>query len=293
MIGPPGAGKSMLSKRFPGILPLMNEKESIETTRIYSVAGKLDSDNQLIRNRPFRSPHHTISDIALFGGGQNPMPGEISLSNNGVLFLDELLEFKKSVLQVLRQPLEDGMVNISRAKYQLEYPAQFILIGAMNPCPCGFLGHPKKQCSCSPVVIRKYQQKLSGPLLDRIDIHISIPPIDFYKDFSKNDFMSSVQILEKVTQIRSIQMDRFKNNSFKCNSEMDVSAVGEFCNLSRNDANWLKDVLSRLNYSARSYIKILKLSRTIADLSLKENINKEHLSEAIQLRQLDRGIGLN
>ncbi len=293
MIGPPGAGKSMLSKRFPGILPLMNEKESIETTRIYSVAGKLDSGNQLIRNRPFRSPHHTISDIALFGGGQNPMPGEISLSNNGVLFLDELLEFKKSVLQVLRQPLEDGMVNISRAKYQLEYPAQFILIGAMNPCPCGFLGHPKKQCSCSPVIIRKYQQKLSGPLLDRIDIHISIPPIDFYKDFSKNDSMSSVQILDKVTQIRSIQKDRFKNNSIKCNSEMDVNAVAEFCNLSKIDANWLKDVLSRLNYSARSYIKILKLSRTIADLSLKENINKEHLSEAIQLRQLDRGIGLN
>ena len=218
---------------------------------------------------------------------------EISLSNNGVLFLDELLEFKKSVLQVLRQPLEDGKVNISRAKYSLEYPAKFILLGAMNPCPCGFLGHPKKRCECSPLIIRKYQQKLSGPLLDRIDIHISIPPVDFFKDFKKNDSMSSAQILDMVKQTRSIQNERFKKLIINYNSEMEISEVNEFCNISKEDTNWLKNVLSKLNYSARSYFKVLKLSRTIADLSLMEKISKEHLSEAIQLRQLDRDIKLN
>lgn len=293
MIGSPGVGKSMLSKRFPGILPKMNERESIETTRVFSVAGKLDSQNQLISERPFRAPHHTISDIALFGGGQTPMPGEISLSNNGVLFLDELLEFKKSVLQVLRQPLEEGKVNISRAKYQLEYPAKFILISAMNPCPCGFLGHPKKKCTCTNTMIKKYQQKLSGPLLDRIDIQIHIPPVDLYKDFHQKDNLSSNDILQKVSNARTIQKDRFKNISINYNSEMENKEIRDFCIINDKDQEWLNNILSKLNYSARSYIKILKLSRTIADLGLSDNISREHISEAIHLRQLDRNIFLS
>jgi magnesium chelatase family protein len=290
LIGPPGAGKTMLARRLPTILPPLNLYEALETTKIHSVAGVLPSDSSLVTERPFRSPHHTISDVALVGGGSNPNPGEISLAHNGVLFLDELPEFKRQVLEVMRQPMEERRVTISRAKVSVDYPASFMLIASMNPCPCGFYNHPEKECVCGPGVVKKYLSKISGPLLDRIDLHVEVTPVS-YDELSSREYKSepSSVIMDRVIRAREIQEKRFADHKgIFCNAQMPSRMAREVCELTSAGENLLKTAMTRLQLSARAYDRILKVARTAADLAGSDEILIEHLAEAIQYRSLDR-----
>ncbi len=289
MIGPPGSGKTMLAKRMPSILPPLTLEEALETTKIHSVAGRLGTNVSLLTRRPFRSPHHTISDVALVGGGSYPQPGEISLAHNGVLFLDELPEFKRSVLEVLRQPLEDRVITISRSKFSVEYPASFMLIAAMNPCPCGYYNHPEKECVCTPSQIRRYLNKISGPLLDRFDIHIEVIPVPF-KDLSDNrQSESSRKIRQRVIAARKIQQKRFAQYpSIHYNAQMGAKLIRKFCKIDDTSQQLLRAAVERLQLSARAYDRILKVSRTIADLEQSPDIEPHHIAEAIQYRSLDK-----
>lgn len=289
LIGPPGAGKTMLAKRIPSILPPLNLHEALETTKIHSVAGKMGKNASLISVRPFRSPHHTISDVALVGGGGNPQPGEISLAHNGVLFLDELPEFKRTVLEVLRQPLEDRIVTISRAKTSVTYPASFMLVASMNPCPCGYYNHPEKDCVCGPGVVQKYLNKISGPLLDRIDIHVEVVPVPFRELSSHRVSEKSEAVRERVVNARRIQEERFKESKgVYCNAQMSSKQLRQICHITEEGQVLLKNAMDKLSLSARAYDRILKVARTIADLAESQDIKTEHLAEAIHYRSLDR-----
>jgi magnesium chelatase family protein len=288
LIGPPGAGKTMLAKRLPTILPPLAITEALETTKIHSVAGKLGKHTSLVTTRPFRSPHHTISDVALVGGGGFPQPGEISLAHNGVLFLDELPEFKRTVLEVMRQPLEDRVVTISRAKFSIEYPASFMLVASMNPCPCGYYNHPEKDCVCAPGIVQKYLNKISGPLLDRIDLHVEVIPVSINDLSSERSSEKSESIRTRVINSRDIQRKRFGENGVHCNAQMSSKQLRSICKLSEAGTNMLKIAMNKLGLSARAYDRILKVARTIADLDTSANIETNHLAEAIQYRSLDR-----
>ncbi len=289
LVGPPGAGKTMLAKRLPSILPPMTLQEALETTKIHSVVGRVKEHSGLMAQRPFRSPHHTISDVALVGGGAYPQPGEISLSHNGVLFLDELPEFKRSVLEVMRQPLEDREVTISRAKFTVTYPSSFMLVASMNPSPSGYFNDPDSPVTSSPAEMQRYLSKISGPLLDRIDIHIEVTPVPFEKLSDERKAESSIEIRKRVTVSREIQAERFKDSeTIHYNAQMSSKQIREFCALDDASKDLLKTAMERLNLSARAYDRILKVSRTIADLENVKNINGSHLSEAIQYRSLDR-----
>lgn len=289
MIGPPGAGKTMLAKRLPTILPPLSLNEALETTKIHSVAGKLTGNTALVASRPFRSPHHTISDVALVGGGGNPQPGEISLANNGVLFLDELPEFKRTVLEVMRQPMEERRVTISRAKVSIDYPANFMLVASMNPCPCGYYNHPDKECVCGPGVVQRYLSRVSGPLLDRIDLHVEVVPVSFDEMTANRNVETSEQIRQRVVKARDVQSERFKEQKdIYCNAMMPSNMVKEICEINEAGRALLKTAMERLGLSARAYDRILKVSRTIADLAGTSDIKVEHLAEAIQYRSLDR-----
>ncbi len=289
LIGPPGAGKTMLAKRLPTILPPLSLQEALETTKIHSVAGKLPANTSLISQRPFRSPHHTVSDVALVGGGGNPQPGEISLAHNGVLFLDELPEFKRGVLEVMRQPMEERRVTISRARMSIDYPANFVLIAAMNPCSCGFFNHPTKECTCSPMMVQKYLNKISGPLLDRIDLHVEITPVSFNEMADVRMSEGSATVRDRVIAAREIQTTRYAEfPGVYANAQMSSKMLKDICAISSVGQNLLKTAMERLNLSARAYDRILKVSRTIADLAASEDIRPEHLAEAIQYRSLDR-----
>ncbi|MDR1630598.1 MAG: YifB family Mg chelatase-like AAA ATPase [Oscillospiraceae bacterium] len=288
MIGPPGSGKSMLAKRLPSILPDMTFEESLDTTKVYSIAGALPGGTPLIHSRPFRSPHHTVSPAGLSGGGAIPKPGEISLANNGVLFLDELPEFTRTAMEVMRQPVEEGIITIARAAGTLSYPCAIMLICAMNPCPCGYYGHPTKKCTCPPGTPAKYLSKISGPLLDRLDIHIEVPQVDYALLTEKTKGEPSSEIKKRVNKAREIQQRRFIGSTVTSNARMDSAMTKELCILTQSAENLLKLAFERLNLSARAYDKILKLSRTIADLDCSEHIQEKHVSEAIQYRSLDR-----
>ena len=289
MIGAPGSGKSMMAKRLPSILPPLSLSESLETTKIHSVAGKLSKNDSLIAIRPFRSPHHTISQVAMVGGGSNPQPGEISLAHNGLLFLDELPEFNRSVLEVLRQPLEDRHISISRAKYSLDYPASFMLVASMNPCPCGYYNHPTKACVCNPGQVHRYLNRISGPLLDRIDIQIEIVPVPFEKMAEQKQAENSATIRERVIKARKKQEERFANHpGIYCNAQMESKLLHQYANPDEKGLNLLRTAMTRLNLSARAYDRILKVARTIADLEGSETILSNHLAEAISYRNLDR-----
>ena len=289
MIGSPGSGKSMMAKRLPSILPPLSLAESLETTKIHSVAGKLNKNDSLIATRPFRSPHHTISQVAMVGGGSNPQPGEISLAHNGLLFLDELPEFNRSVLEVLRQPLEDRHISISRARYSLDYPASFMLVASMNPCPCGYYTHPTKPCVCNPGQVHRYLNRISGPLLDRIDIQIEIVPVPFEKMAEQKPGESSAVIRERVIKARKIQEERFANHpGIYCNAQMESKLLQQYAVPDTQGLQLLRNAMSRLNLSARAYDRILKVARTIADLEGASSIKPHHLAEAIGYRNLDR-----
>ena len=289
LIGPPGSGKTMLAKRVPSILPPMTFEESLETTKIHSVAGLLAPDEALVSTRPFRSPHHTISDSALVGGGTLPRPGEISLAHHGVLFMDELPEFARNVLEVMRQPLEDGRVTISRSKMSVDYPANFMLVCAMNPCPCGHYGNPAQECSCSAIQIQKYVGRISGPLLDRIDIHVEVPAVHYSDLASGKRGETSTEIRSRVAKARAVQAQRFNGAAgLYSNADMESKEIKEFCSISREGADLLKTAMTRLALSARAYDRILKVARTVADLAMSAEIWPEHLAEAIQYRSLDR-----
>jgi len=289
MIGPPGAGKTMLAKRLGTILPPLILEEALETTKIHSVAGKIDDNTSLMTRRPFRSPHHTISDVALVGGGTFPQPGEISLAHNGVLFLDELPEFKRSVLEVLRQPLEDRVITISRAKFTVDYPANFQLVASMNPCPCGFHNHPEKECMCSPGMVQKYLNRISGPLLDRIDIHIEVVPVKYDKLSDNRNIENSETVRQRVVKARAIQAKRFASVAgIYTNAQMTSSMQRKYCYLDEAGSRLLKTAMDLRGLSARAYDRILKVARTIADLDDSQEIRVEHISEAINYRNLDR-----
>lgn len=289
MIGAPGSGKSMMAKRLPSILPPLSLGESLETTKIHSVAGKLDRNSSLISKRPFRDPHHTISQVAMVGGGSYPQPGEISLAHNGVLFLDELPEFTRSVLEVLRQPLEDRNITISRVKTTIEYPASFMFVASMNPCPCGYYNHPTKACVCSPGQVQKYLNKISGPLLDRIDIQIEIVPVPFEKISDQRQGEPSAAIRERVIKARQIQEQRFANHpGIYCNAQMTSKLLSLYAQPDNQGLTLLKNAMDRLNLSARAYDRILKVARTVADLEGSEKVSSHHLAEAIGYRNLDR-----
>ena len=289
MIGAPGSGKSMMAKRLPSILPPLSLSESLETTKIHSVVGKLSKNDSLIATRPFRSPHHTISQVAMVGGGSNPQPGEISLAHNGLLFLDELPEFNRSVLEVLRQPLEDRHISISRAKYSLDYPASFMLVASMNPCPCGYYNHPTKACVCNPGQVHRYLNRISGPLLDRFDIQIEIVPVPFEKMAEQRPAESSETIRNRVIKARKIQEERFAQHpGIYCNAQMESKLLHQYASPDEKGLNLLRTAMIRLNLSARAYDRILKVARTIADLEASENIKSNHLAEAIGYRNLDR-----
>lgn len=289
LIGPPGGGKTMLAKRLPTILPPLNLHEALEATKIHSVAGKMSTKKGLIASRPFRSPHHTISDVALVGGGTVPQPGEISLAHNGVLFLDELPEFKRSVLEVMRQPLEDRVVSISRARFSVDYPASFMLVAAMNPCPCGYYNHPEKKCVCPPGTVQKYLNKISGPLLDRIDIHVEVTPVTYSELAGKRLSEKSSSVRKRVIETRKIQDKRYINNDeVHCNAQMSSKQLRNICQIDETGNQLLKTAMEKLGLSARAYDRILKVARTIADLEGDQSIKTNHLAEAIQYRSLDR-----
>ncbi|PID93620.1 MAG: magnesium chelatase [Bacteroidetes bacterium] len=289
LIGPPGSGKTMLAKRLPSILPPLTLHEALETTKIHSVAGKLGNDSSLISVRPFRSPHHTISDAGLVGGGTFPQPGEISLAHHGVLFLDELPEFKRTALEVMRQPMEDRIVTISRARQTLNFPASFMLIAAMNPCPCGYYNHPEQECSCAPGIVQKYLNKISGPLMDRIDLHVEVVPVPFRKLADASSGEASRTIRQRVIRAREIQQVRFeKEKKTHCNAQMSTKQLQQYCRPDAASSELLKNAMERLNLSARAYDRILKVSRTIADLDHMESITQQHVAEAIHFRSLDR-----
>lgn len=289
MIGPPGAGKSMMAKRIGGILPPLTLEEALETTKIHSVAGKVGEGISLISQRPFRSPHHSISDVAMVGGGTFPQPGEISLAHNGVLFLDELPEFRRNVLEVMRQPLEDHTISISRAKYTLDYPAGFMLVASMNPCPCGYYNHPDKHCSCTSGMVQKYLSRISGPMLDRIDIHVEITPVPFEKISDNTPAESSEAIRQRVVKARAIQKERFQNEEgIHCNAHITPRLFRKYCQPSSEGLRLLKTAMERLSLSARAYDRILKVARTIADLENCDAIATHHIAEAINYRSLDR-----
>lgn len=289
LIGPPGAGKTMLAKRLPTILPPLSLQEALETTKIHSVAGKLPENSTLVAKRPFRSPHHTISDVALVGGGGIPQPGEISLAHNGVLFLDELPEFKRTVLEVMRQPMEERRVTISRAKVAVDFPASFMLIASMNPCPCGFYNHPERECTCPPGAVQKYLNKISGPLLDRIDLHVEVTPVAFSELSASKRQEDSPSIRDRVMKAREIQELRYQDEpGIYCNAQMSSRLLKQICVISPAGASLLKAAMEKLNLSARAYDRILKVSRTVADLAESISIEPEHLAEAIQYRSLDR-----
>lgn len=288
MVGPPGSGKSMLAKRLPSILPDMTFEESLQTTELYSIAGILPPGVSLIRERPFRSPHHTVSPAGLSGGGAVPRPGEISLAHNGVLFLDELPEFSRIAMEVLRQPIEDGKVCISRANASLTYPCSAMVVCAMNPCPCGFSGHPKRACTCPPGAAKRYLSRISGPLLDRMDIHIEVPPVDFERLSDKMPSESSAEIRKRVNAARKIQQERLSGTGVTCNAKMDAALTREFCVLTPKAEQMLKNIFEKLDFSARAYDKVLRVARTVADLQGSRDIEVPHIAQAVQYRSLDR-----
>ena len=290
LVGSPGSGKSMMAKRLPSILPPLSLQEALETTKIHSVAGKLSRGSMLMTQRPFRSPHHTISPVALVGGGINPQPGEISLANNGILFLDEFPEFPRAVLEVLRQPIEDRIVTVSRAKYTVDYPASFMLVASMNPCPCGYYGHPSKPCTCMPGQVQKYINRISGPLLDRIDLHIEIQPVEFDQMANTTPSESSAEIRKRVVMARSIQQHRYAGEKgVYCNAQMTSRMIRKYAWPDEKGMARLKEAMTRLNMSARAFDRILRVARTIADLDSSETIEIHHINEAISYRNLDRG----
>lgn len=289
LIGPPGSGKTMLAKRMPTILPPLTMAEALETTKIHSVAGLIGRNASLVRTRPFRSPHHTISDAGLVGGGTYPQPGEISLAHNGVLFLDELPEFKRTVLEVMRQPMEDRYVTISRAKMTVDFPANFMMVAAMNPCPCGYYNHPDKECTCKPGMVQQYLNRISGPLMDRIDLHVEVVPVAYRDLSSKSGGESSAAVRERVIKARKIQEERYAEYpNIHANAQMTSQLIQKYCELDEECRTILKNAMNRFGLSARAYDRILKVSRTIADLDASENIKPEHLAEAINYRSLDR-----
>ena len=289
LIGPPGSGKSMMSRRLPTIMPPMSLEESLQTTRIYSVAGRVSNKNGLITTRPFRMPHHSSSNIALIGGGSSPQPGEISLAHNGVLFLDELPEFRRSVLEVMRQPLEEREIHVSRASYRVVYPADFMLVAAMNPCPCGYYNHPERECSCGPGIIKQYLSRISGPLLDRIDMHLEVVPVAFRQLAKQEQSEESLYMRRQVLAARKIQARRFEGNKYvSCNANMEPGQRNRYCKLDRAGTSLIRQAMEKFGLSARAYDRILKLARTIADLEGSGNIRPFHLAEAINYRNLDR-----
>ena len=293
MVGPPGSGKSMLAKRLPSILPDMTFEESLETTKLYSVAGALPDDVSLITQRPFRSPHHTVSPAGLSGGGTIPRPGEISLAHNGVLFLDELPEFSRQAMEVLRQPMEDSKITISRVSASLSYPCSTMVVCAMNPCPCGYYGHPTRKCTCSPQAVQRYLSKLSGPLLDRLDIHIEVPPVEFSSLSGTADEECSADIRKRVNAAREIQTERLRGSGISCNAKMDAAQTKKFCRPTAEGLMLLEKVFEKLELSARAYDKILRIARTIADLDGSDSVNSDHISQAVQYRSLDRTLWRN
>ena len=288
MVGPPGSGKSMLAKRLPGILPEMTFEESVETTKIHSIAGLINSENPFVNTRPFRAPHHTVSSVAITGGGSIPKPGEISLAHNGVLFLDELPEFRRDVMEAMRQPIEDGKVVVSRVAGTQTFPSSIMLVAAMNPCPCGFYGHPTKECTCTQNAVHKYLNRISGPMLDRLDLHVEVPPVDFAALNSERREETSAEIRERVNKARLIQRERYKGTGISCNARLTPDLLKKFCKMTDDASKYLELSFERLGMSARAYDRILKIARTIADLDGAEIIDKQHIFTAISFRSLDR-----